>query len=112
MDPGLLPLLDSTVTIYERTGYNNYGAPQFSTQARTFQCRWTRQVQEVRDNHGDILVASDMIWVNSTSYVPTAEDKYVLPDGRTPEVLTVAAIHDENGLDHVKVSFGHQRYVR
>lgn len=112
MDAQLLALLDSTVTIYERIGYGTYGAPQYSTTARTFACRWTRAVQEVRDNHGDILVSSDIIWMNSTSYVPTAEDRYILPDGRTPEVLTVAAIHDEVGLNYVKVSFGHQRYVR
>lgn len=112
MDPGLIPLLDSSVTVYTRIGYTNYGGPRYSTSGQTFRCRWTRQVQEVRDNHGDILVASDVIWMNSTSYIPTAEDKFVLPDGRTPEILTVAAIHDENGLNHVKVSFGHQRYVR
>ncbi len=98
-------LLTQTVVRQPRTGLTHGGAATFSGTPSTFAARVVNVARQVRDMNGNVRMASHEAWIASTA-VLSADDKYTLPDGLTPQVLSLATYPTETGNYHTKMFFG------
>ena len=81
------------------------GTATFGT-ASTYQARVVNTNKQTRDLQGNVVQASYIAYVASTS-VLSARGLFTLPDGTTPPVLNVTVWPDENGNYAQRVMFGY-----
>ncbi len=103
----LLGLFPQTVTHAAWTGMSadGYAVPTYSASASTFPARWVTEQRLVRTFDGTEELATSTVWVASTSTF-SALDQFTLPDGSTPELLSLEIYRDEDGITHTKLAFG------
>lgn len=105
-DLQLRQLMTQTITVYPRTGHNNYGKPVYGSTGVSYPCRIAAKPRWVRDARGEVVEVTSTIWVGSTGTID-ASDRIELPDGSTPEVLRVMRFPDQNGHHHSQIELGH-----
>ena len=82
---------------------DGYGTPTYAS-ASTYKARVLGKRHLVRSFAGIEETAKTMVWIASTStFAPSVQ--ITLPDGTTPELLSLTAVPDEDGVHHSKASF-------
>ncbi len=102
---GFLDMLKSSVTHEPVTGRDDYAKPTYGA-ATTYVARvdYTRRKVTIAD--GRDVVAACTVWFDGTPTV-TLDDRFTLPDGTQPSILSWDQPTDETGLKtHTKVYFG------
>jgi hypothetical protein len=101
-------LMTDTVVVASRAASTSpafSGTHTWSTAASTYQARWVRKPSFVNGPDGQVIEISSVAWVASTGTLhPT--DRFTLPDGSAPPVVSIEAYPDDDGLHHTKVMFG------
>lgn len=99
-------LMPDTVTVKTLSGLSTdgRGTPTYGT-ASTYTARVSRMQQLVRTFEGTEEVAHTVVWIKSTSTFAAAS-QITLPDGTTPNLLSLSAIPDQDGIHHLKAWFG------
>lgn len=100
-----LTMMPSTMLVYDFLTFDDYGDPSYSTAAVNFRCRVEYDGVIVRDQLGQDVVS------NVTAYVAASTrlnelSKYVLPDGSTGVVQSIAVQFDDEGIHHNVVHLG------
>lgn len=107
-DVPLLPLMPSTVKISTRSGHNNYGEPTFAATTTSYRARIVEKREFVRTATGETLEQTHVLWIRSTGATSiTTDDRITLPDGTTPQILSVELYPDTDGEHHRKLTLGH-----
>lgn len=97
-------MFPDTVTYAEFVDRTDYGKPNYGTPV-SYSARIVRRPRFVRKADGSEVVSSVTVWL--AAFVDAgAQDQITLPDGTTPEVLTVEKYTDESGDHHTKISLG------
>ena len=105
-DP-LLDMMPQTLTHAAWSGMSTdgYATPTYSTDTSAYRCRVTSKQRLVRTFDGTEELAVTSAAVASTSTF-SALDKFTLPDGTAPVLLSVETFRDESGVTHSKLGFG------
>ena len=105
-DP-LLSMMPQTLTHASLFGMSTdgYASPTYSTATTDYRCRVTSKQRLVRTFDGTEELAATTVAVASTSTF-SALDKFTLPDGTVPVLLSVETFRDEAGVTHSKLGFG------
>jgi len=103
----LLELMPDTLTHASWTGMSTdgYGHTTYSTASTTYPCRVVTGQRLIRNFDGVEDVATTTVWVASTSTF-SALDKFTLPGGTAPVLLSIETFRDEDGVTHSKLGFG------
>lgn len=104
----LLSLMTQTVVWTTGGTMSNYGVPTFGSTGHAMSARVTLEAGETRDRDGNSLATQGTVWCASTgsTFIPSPDDRIVLPDGRSVPVVTVNILRDEDGLHHFKAILG------
>jgi len=100
-----LTLMPSTISVYEFVTFDNYGDPSYSTAVTKYRCRVEYDPTVMRNQLGQEIVSNITTFVASTSELNTLS-RYVLPDGSTGIVQSIAVQWDDEGVHHNVVNFG------
>lgn len=105
-DP-LLELFQTTITQAGWAGMSTdgYATTTYSTASSTYAARVVTEQRLVRTFDGTEELATTTVWVASTSTF-SALDRFTLPDGTAPVLLSVETYRDEQGVTHSKLGFG------
>lgn len=103
-DP-LLALMSTSVTHQAWAGMSTdgYVTDTFGT-GTVYQARVVSGQRLVRTFDGSEDVAATTVWVASTSTF-SALDRWTLPDGTSPPLLSIETFRDETGVTHTKLGF-------
>jgi len=103
----LTALFQTTVTHAGWAGMSTdgYATLRYSTATVTYPARVTSEQRLVRTFDGTEELATTTVWVASTSTF-SALDRFTLPDGTSPPLLSVETYRDESGVTHSKLGFG------
>lgn len=106
MEDALLGLLTQTIVVSTRSGHTAYGAPSFSSSPTTYAARIVDKPGFVRGNTGEDVAYRSVAWIASTGGLHM-DDRYTLPDGSAPPVVSLERYPDENGAyHHARLFFG------
>jgi hypothetical protein len=105
LDAEFLAMMPATLSVYPFVAFDNYGEPSYSTAVTTYQCRIESKPSARRGELEVDIVNVVTLYVASTSELNILSN-YVLPDGSTGIVQTVAPVWDEVGIHHNVVTFG------
>lgn len=94
-----LTLMTQTIQVSPFISFDTYGEPIYSTSVATYACRIERNPTVVRDQLGADVVSNITAYIASTSELDPLS-QYVLPDGSTGIVQSVAVQWDEDGIHH------------
>lgn len=105
LEPDFLTMTNDTVTVAAPSTYDKYGAPTFASASSAIPARLELSSRIIVDSDGVERVSSGTIFVLSTSVTIGPQHKITLSDGRTPEVMRVDVLNDEEGQHHLEVMF-------
>lgn len=92
---------DYSVTYYPFSSYDSHGAPQFG-KSSTISCYIEVHPKLVRDSKGQQVVSSARVYlVGSSSY--NIKDKFVLPDGQYPPVISIDQFYNDKSTLELSV---------
>ena len=105
-DP-LVALMPSTVTHAAWTGMSTdgYATETYTTAETSYRARVVTEQRLVRTFDGTEELATTTVWLASTSTF-SALDRFTLPDGEAPVLLSLETFSDETGVTHTKLGFG------
>lgn len=111
LDAALRPLFNQTVTTKSLSTHSFYGAPSYSASASSWEARIEERTHVVKGPGGEDVVARGTVFV-----IPTTggtepdigtQDQMTLPDGTTPDILSVERLYDDStSLYYQAVHFG------
>jgi hypothetical protein len=97
--------MPSTVTVYAKASADAYGKVTFGASGVATRCRIQQTGRVVKSNDNrDVYETGIIIFYGNPSI--TEDSKIVLPDGTSPLILSIRDHNDEDGANHVTVSFG------
>lgn len=103
LDPCFLDMTGSTVKLEPlSTVASRYGAPTFAA-ASTYPARVEPGARVIVNDQGVEQVATATVFVLSTTATAGPQDRLTLPDTRTPEILRVDVLNDEEGQHHLEI---------
>jgi len=98
-----------SIIVHAMSSRKSDGSPAYSASGTTYRGRVNQVSRHVRDNNGNVVMASQEVWIASTSAL-SVNSRYRLPAGTggstTPPVLAVHNYSDEDGVFHHKAYFG------
>jgi hypothetical protein len=100
-----LTMMPSTITVYPFIAFDNYGDPSYGTTGATYRCRLEYDGAVVRDQLGEDVVSNVTAYVASTGLLDPLSN-YILPDGSTGIVQSIAAQWDDESIHHHVVHLG------
>ena len=100
-----LTMMSQTIQVYPFTAFDNYGEPSYGTTGSTYACRLEYMPTVVRDQLGKDVVSNVTAYVASTSLLNELS-QYILPDGSTGIVQSIAVQWDDEGIHHNVVNLG------
>lgn len=102
LDRQLLTFMPHTVTIAPYTAKNNYGEDTYTaTRTAAAYVEPDKQLQD--GTQTDQETRSKTAYINDTTI--TLRDRITLPDGSTPNIVSVATHTEVAGLEHSVVVF-------
>lgn len=104
-----LGLMNSTITVKTLTGLSadGYGDETYST-GTTYRARIVEKAHKVYTSPGVEEVANMLVYIASTStFAPSSQ--IVMPDGSIPRLMQLDAFPDQDGIHHIRASFGLRR---
>jgi hypothetical protein len=102
IDYDLRLLMPSTVSIELPESISGYATPRYGS-PKDYQCRIEQKNTLVRDQDGRERVSSTTIYLASTVTIPL-NARITLPDGRTPSIMSIESVQDEDGSYFTKVN--------
>lgn len=104
-----LDMMPDEVTFQTRTGRDAQGGPVFSSTAvGPYPCRIEMKNRLIVDKSGRQVLAKGRV-IMGTTYMPSVEDKIILPSEYvpvSPPMLAVNKQPDEDGSHHVSIDIG------
>ncbi len=98
-----LDCMPSSITREPFLSHDRYGERTFGAGA-AIQCRVQEKIERVTIPSGEEVLARGRVYLGAIVGVST-EDKITLPDGTTPEILSVMKVNDEEGPHHEVIIF-------
>ncbi len=96
----------TTVTVYHVTGFDDYGAAQYSTGTKADAIVHANR-RNIMMADGRVEQAKTLLFILSTSMRVGMQDKVMMEDSTSPgRLLLVDHTDDEDGQHHVEVSLG------
>lgn len=108
-DSEFLELMPHTIRVSTMASFDGYGDPVYSTDTSIYRARITEIPKMVRNFMGEEVVASNVVWVASTGFIPvTVQVSWTSVDGSTmfPTLISLERPADEDGTHHHKLYFG------
>lgn len=98
---GMMPHTVAHAPVSSRDSYGKitYGA------ATSYAARVVYKNKQVRSATGEVVMAAGMVWFLGTVSM-SGDDKITLPDGSTPQVISVEKYADDDGDRFTKIYFG------
>ncbi len=96
-------MFPSTISIQTVASTNAYGVDSYNT-AVEYAGRVVYKNTSVINAAGEEVVARGAVWLQTTTVINTT-DKITLPDGSTPELISVDRPQDQDGNHHIKLFF-------
>lgn len=108
LETQFLDFMPHTLYEYPLSGFNQYAEEAYSTSPNTYQCMIEERPDMVRNQFGDEVVSSHIVYVSSTSRLPlTSRYAFYASTGDAPPVIRADAFSDETGnIHHVALFFG------
>ena len=103
MHPGVKKYLLQTITRYPVTGLSKSGQPTYGS-TTTISCLIQRKELTIRDTLGEDVQSSTQIIIDGNETI-NHDDKIVLPDGRSPYIITVETVVDFTGQPYYKMIY-------
>lgn len=100
-----LTMTSDTITIASPSTMSKYGAPTYGSDSTAIPARVELAHRVVVDQDGVEQIATGTLYVLSTTASLNTDSKVTLPDGRTPKILRVDVLNDEEGQHHLEVMF-------
>ena len=94
----LLQMMTEVITVKTAKTLNNYGEKTYSGSPTSYYAKIDRSPSMVRDQQGRTVNASATLIIDSTTI--KAVDEITMPDGSTPQILTVSTFRDYLGALH------------
>jgi len=111
MESAFDSLLNTTVVISTSgpTSRSLHGVETYSTagDGSTYRARYVEKREEIRGPHGEVIVQTGTLWVDSTANMSTKARVYVNQVSKAFPVIAVERFPDENGQHHVRLRLGH-----
>lgn len=104
LETDFLQMSTQTITVNALSTMDAYGAPSFSTAASTFRAYIEPGVRVLVNAQGVEEVASATVYVMSSSANIGPQDRMTLADARTPKIIRVDVLNDDEGQHHLEVS--------
>lgn len=98
-------MMPSTMLVYGFSAFDTYGDPSYSTSATAYRCRVEYTPTITGSQLGEEVIPNVTAYVASTSAMNVL-DQYVLPDGSTGLVQSIAQMWDDEGIHHNVIRFG------
>lgn len=92
-----------SITVANLSGRDDYGGPSYSAET-TYSARWVQKTKLVKARDGSEVLSSHHLWMNYVESL-TPESRFTLPDGSTPDILSIEKFRDESGPYSMKVYF-------
>lgn len=83
---------------------DSYGKITYGTGV-SYQSRVVYKNKQVRSANGEIVMSAGTVWFAQTISI-SASDKITLPDGTTPQIISVEKYPDDRGDRFTKIYFG------
>ena len=103
LEADFLAMSTQTVNVYALSTMDACGAPSYSTSPSTFSIYREPGTRVVVNAQGVEEVASEVLYVLSSSATIGPQAKLSLSDGRTPKIIRVDILNDEEGQHHLEV---------
>jgi hypothetical protein len=100
-----LTMMPSTMVVFPFLAFDNYGDPSYGTTGINYRCRIEYEDVVVRDQLGQDVVSNVTAYVAATTRLNKLS-QYVLPDGTTGVVQSIAVQFDDEGIHHNVVHLG------
>ena len=102
-------MMPHTLTITEfvsRDKYNapSYGSPITYTGRVVYEDKLTRNMNPKSPTFDEEVIASGAVWLQTTTLIDY-NDKLELPNGDTPDIVSVQVVPDDDGTHHIKLLF-------
>lgn len=105
IESAYLDLMPSTVTIFDKSSVDAYGKMSYPATGTTVRCRIQETGKVVKNaDYVDVYEVGSIFFYGTPTI--TTESKIVLPDGKSPLILSIRVHNDESGPHHTTVSFG------
>lgn len=98
-----LDCMSSTITREPFVSHDKYGEETYGA-AVPIQCRVQEKIERVAIASGEEVLSRGRVYLGSITGVET-KDRITLPDGTTPEILSVQKVNDEDGPHHEVLFF-------
>lgn len=98
-----LDCMPSTITREPFVSHDKYGEKTYGA-GESIQCRIQEREERVAIASGEEVLARGRVYLGEITGIATV-DKVTLPDGTTPEILTVRKVNDEDGPHHEVLLF-------
>lgn len=98
-------LMPHTVTHTPVASRDSYGKITYGTATSYANCRVLHRNKQVRSATGELVMAAGAVWFSRVLTIQP-EDKITLPDGSTPQIISVERYPDAQGDVFTKIYFG------
>ncbi len=96
-------MFPATISIQTVASTNSYGVDSYNT-AVEYSGRVVYKNKSVINATGEEVVSRGAVWLQTKTVINTT-DKITLPDGSSPELISVDRPQDQDGDHHVKIFF-------
>lgn len=97
-------MMPHTVTHAPVSSRDAYGKITYGT-STPYTARVVYRNKQVRSATGELVMAAGMVWFAGVVSI-SGDDKITLPDGTTPQIISVEKYADDGGDRFTKVYFG------
>jgi hypothetical protein len=108
LDAAFLEFMPHSIYEYPLSGFNEYAEEAYSTTPNVYQCMIEERPDMVRNQFGDEVVSSHIVYIASTSRLPlTSQYAFYTSTGDSPPIIRGDAFSDETGeIHHVALMIG------
>jgi hypothetical protein len=103
LEPAFLQMTTQTVKVESLSTASAYGAPSYAAAASSWPAVIEPGTRLTLNTQGLQEVATATVYVLSSSATIGMQDRITLHDGRTPKLLRVDTLNDEEGQHHLEV---------
>ena len=103
LEPCFVQMTTQTIKVESLSTASAYGAPSYASDASSWPAYTEPGTRLVLTGQGMQEVAAATVFVLSSSATIGMQDRVTLHDGRTPKLLRVDTLNDEEGQHHLEV---------
>ena len=101
----LTDIMIDTITLASVSAKDSYGKRTWASPTSITNCRVQSGTYKVSDLNGNEVVAQGKVYVPGAPTV-TVNHKLTLPDGRTPPIIAIDRLNDEQSSHHTVLYYG------